>query len=82
MSGLELEHGAKPGMVQIRTRGVALRDDGNRQAREQNPGRYARSREQSQFDGARRAKDPVETSGRGHACTQGSVLSFAVFIAV
>ena len=71
VSWLELEHGTKPGMMQIRARGVALRENRDRKAREQNTGRYARSCEEGHLDWACRAKDPGEhQNGRGYGCAE------------
>ena len=41
VSWLKVEHGTEPGMVQVRTRGAALGEDGYREAREQHSRRYA-----------------------------------------
>ena len=59
---LEVDDGAEPGMVQERARGVALRKDRDRQAREQNSRGYSRPGEEDHLNGVCRANYPVEAS--------------------
>jgi len=59
VAGLQVENSPQPGVVEERARGVALEQDGNREAPVENTRRHARQGQEGQLQRGSRADDAV-----------------------